>query len=48
MLELVLVDAALAVGFGFGGAVGVDRFFGKVVCSCPRDDEGAPAVAVGF
>ena len=46
LLELELARALLAVGVGFGGAVGVDRFLREVVGSSAGGDEGCPAVAV--
>jgi hypothetical protein len=46
LLELVDSDALLAVGFGFGSAVGVDGLFGEEVGAAASDDEGGPAVAV--
>lgn len=48
LLELELARALLAVGFCFGGAVGVDRFLREVVCASAGGDEGCPAVAVGL
>lgn len=47
LLELELAHALLVVGFGFGGAVGVDAAFGEEVGATAGDDEGRPAVAVG-
>ena len=48
LLELELARALLAVGVGFGGAVGVDRFLREVVGTSAGGDEGCPAVAVGW
>jgi hypothetical protein len=47
LLELEDGDAFLAVRLGFGGALGVDAAFGKVVGAAAGDDQGAPAVALG-
>jgi hypothetical protein len=38
LLELEDADALLAVGFGFGGAVGVDAAFGEEVGAAACDD----------
>jgi hypothetical protein len=46
LFELEDAHAFLPVGFGFGGAVGVDAAFGKVVGAAAGDDERGPAVAV--
>ena len=46
LLELELARALLAVGVGFGRAVGVDRFLREVVGPPAGGDEGCPAVAV--
>jgi hypothetical protein len=47
LLELELARALLAVGVGFGGAVGVDGFLREVVGASAGGDEGCPAVAAG-
>jgi hypothetical protein len=47
LLELELARALLAVGVGFGGAVGVDGFLREVVGASAGGDEGCPAVARG-
>jgi hypothetical protein len=47
LLELELARALLAVGVGFGGAVGVDGFLREVVGASAGGDEGCPAVAEG-
>jgi hypothetical protein len=45
LFELEDSDALLAVGFGFGGAVGVDAAFGEEVGASAGDDQCGPAVA---
>lgn len=45
LFELEDADAFLAVGFGFGGAVGVDAAFGEEVGSSAGDDQSGPAIA---
>jgi hypothetical protein len=47
LLELEDGNAFLAVRLCFGGALGVDAAFGKVVGAAAGDDQGAPAVALG-
>tara|TARA_R110002003_G_scaffold1110_4_gene22380 strand:+ start:11480 stop:11809 length:330 start_codon:yes stop_codon:yes gene_type:complete len=46
LFELEDAHAFLPVGFGFGGAVGVDAAFGEVVGAAAGDDERGPAVAM--
>lgn len=45
LLELELASAFLSIGFGFGGAVGVDGLLCKVVGAAASEYEGAPAIA---
>jgi dienelactone hydrolase len=47
LFELEDGDAFLAVGFGFGGTVGVDAAFREKVGAAACDYERGPAVAVG-
>jgi hypothetical protein len=47
LLELPELDAFLAVGFGFCGALGIDATFGEEVGAAAGYYEGCPAVAMG-